>query len=792
MLFGSKRAYISKRKVFSKLESEDKELSNESDNSLSSVSENALEKFHSSDSEDEKSVPRKAPDIQPVVPEATIQQEQRLLGKRKRPIELTNNPACVKRLGSEKMEGVGSGLPRNFKPKVQQVQQVKQLHVQQKKGKRKAKRKANINSIKSGEEALKGIARPANISNIVCSSDEDEEEHVQLQQVQQANFSKAEKRIQEAAKKRGTLVFNEVVKNHEDKESKAKASSGKRYKQEVDTNILAFDMSVLKNEKDVFTGDPIFCKNCKAVLNNYSQITTFKGKKEQVWICEFCDNSNEIQIEPEDQPKKTEVTYILEPAPSKEEKKEELKVSEERKTIIFCVDVSGSMDTAQTIKIGENAPIEKLRELMRSMGYRYKDWKNKSSISLERLSCIKLALERQMVKLSKEAPNTEIGIVTFNSNVLFIGDGTSFPVKHYPSEFKNYKRLIENAQKNAKCLISNPVSVSKDKLIGRVRDLKTSGSTALGPGLAVALGAAFKAGPGSRIILCTDGEANQGPGSIGANKSSKDEAVKFYTEIGQMARKKGIVISLISIVGDSCRLDLMSSIAELTRGEILKVNPISLVSEFDSLISENIIATNVELKVKLHKGLSFRNEKKENLSEDGSLLIKSLGNITANEEVTVEYHTKSKKKLKILEIDFSKISSLPFQAQITYFTLSGAKCLYLITKRQDVTFEKEEAKKEADYTIVASNAIKQSSNLAREGQIKVSQAAAVHWKRMLKGTNAYEDYMVGMAPMYNALQQQNQGLAAAADWLVSESVQTAKWNSRAYQYPYQNAYYHFK
>jgi len=373
MLFGSKRAYISNRKVFSKLESENKKLSKEllekeeeeeeEDNSFSSVLEDELEKFHSSDSEEEKSVPRKASDIEPVVPGVAIysprksneevQQEQRFLRKRNKSVELANSPACLERSGSEEVRNVRSDLSEDSEPEV---------NVQPKKGGRKIsisgseseEEKEEVAGEAEEEEAFKGIERMENMSDIVCSSEEEEEEHVNLYRVQQAKLSKAEKRIQEAAKKRGTLVFNKAVKKHKGEESKPKASSGKHYKQEVDTNVLAFDMSVLKDEKDVFTGDPIFCKSCKAVLNNYSQITTLEDKKEQVWICEFCGNSNEIQIEPEDQPKKDEVRYILEPAPNEEEKKEELKVSEERKTIIFCVDISGSMDTAQTIKVGKN------------------------------------------------------------------------------------------------------------------------------------------------------------------------------------------------------------------------------------------------------------------------------------------------------------------------------------------------------------------------------------------------------------------------------------------------------
>jgi hypothetical protein len=41
--------------------------------------------------------------------------------------------------------------------------------------------------------------------------------------------------------------------------------------------------------------------------------------------------------------------------------------------------------------------------------------------------------------------------------------------------------------------------------------------------------------------------------------------------------------------------------------------------------------------VKLHKGLQFRNENIENLSEDKSLLTRDLGNVTSDTEITFEY-----------------------------------------------------------------------------------------------------------------------------------------------------------
>lgn len=74
-----------------------------------------------------------------------------------------------------------------------------------------------------------------------------------------------------------------------------------------------------------------------------------------------------------------------------------------------------------------------------------------------------------------------------------------------------------------------------------------------------------------------------------------------------------------------------------------------------------VIATNVVTKIKLHKGLEFRNEDPANLSEDKSLMAKDLGNVTEETEFTFEYRLKSIKDLiKMEDLDLTKIQNFPF------------------------------------------------------------------------------------------------------------------------------------
>lgn len=55
-------------------------------------------------------------------------------------------------------------------------------------------------------------------------------------------------------------------------------------------------------------------------------------------------------------------------------------------------------------------------------------------------------------------------------------------------------------------------------------------------------------------------------------------------------------------------ISTLSRLCELSGGLVEKVGETNLTGLFDNMISKPIIASNVVTKVKLHKGLKFRNE----------------------------------------------------------------------------------------------------------------------------------------------------------------------------------------
>lgn len=62
-------------------------------------------------------------------------------------------------------------------------------------------------------------------------------------------------------------------------------------------------------------------------------------------------------------------------------------------------------------------------------------------------------------------------------------------------------------------------------------------------------------------------------------------------------------------------------------------------------------------------------------------MVKEIGNVTADTEITFEYTLKDITELVAMEdIDLTTMNSFPFQTQITYKALDGSKCVRVITE----------------------------------------------------------------------------------------------------------------
>lgn len=229
-----------------------------------------------------------------------------------------------------------------------------------------------------------------------------------------------------------------------------------------------------------------------------------------------------------------------------------------------------------------------------------------------------------------------------------------------------------------------------------LQKLEPKGSTALGPALVVGLAIAGKK-KGSRLILCTDGVATVGPGSLDhlTKKSTKEEyeAVEnWYINMGNSALECGTIVDVISITGDQCRLEMLGKVSDITNGTVTSVNPLTPESNFDEPLMKRIVATNVSVTMLLHHGLRFRdaeeiaveNNEIEEKAESPTPILKvskrqiEVANALEETEVFFEYTVASKDVMD----SFKHLTEIPFQVQIRYKKLDGSSCLRVLSKAQ--------------------------------------------------------------------------------------------------------------
>jgi hypothetical protein len=104
-------------------------------------------------------------------------------------------------------------------------------------------------------------------------------------------------------------------------------------------------------------------------------------------------------------------------------------------------------------------------------------------------------------------------------------------------------------------------------------------------------------------------------------------------------------------------------VASLSGGTVSRIDPLELQKSFSAVMLNPVIATQVSCTFMLHRGMHFRNE-----DVDTSRVVRDLGSVTADMEVTFEYG------LRLSELQrFKDLQSLPFQVQINFTKPNGMK-----------------------------------------------------------------------------------------------------------------------
>lgn len=111
----------------------------------------------------------------------------------------------------------------------------------------------------------------------------------------------------------------------------------------------------------------------------------------------------------------------------------------------------------------------------------------------------------------------------------------------------------------------------------------------------------------------------------------------------------------------------------------------------------------------------FRNEDKSLLFENDTVLKKKLPNATTNTKISFEYEVRPEEDLKFLEIDIDELKKVPFQTQILYTSVKGAKYLRVVSSESKTTTDKKVTMANVNIAVAQTRATTVTANLYAKG-----------------------------------------------------------------------------
>eukprot|EP00927_Polykrikos_kofoidii_P046270 TRINITY_DN40486_c0_g1_i1.p1 TRINITY_DN40486_c0_g1~~TRINITY_DN40486_c0_g1_i1.p1 ORF type:complete len:1293 (-),score=220.03 TRINITY_DN40486_c0_g1_i1:94-3972(-) len=412
--------------------------------------------------------------------------------------------------------------------------------------------------------------------------------------------------------------------------------------------------------------------------------------------CEFCGRAGNGTFNTCGVPPVTGSTevggavYLLSQPQNSNEQEDEM-VLGEAPMVIFCIDVSSSMSSSMKLESGE----------------------------MSRLRCVQTAVAQQIDALKRHQPECVVVIMAFGSEVSVFTDGgckSTVP----KGAFNNQAELVANGDRLSAVCTEQLEKVAQ-RLQSTVAELKPCGNTALGPALAVAVGLANHR-PGSRIVLCTDGMANNGVGAI-----KNRETNPFYGDIGRLAGEEGTCISVITMEGEDCSMENLGLCADLTGGQVEMVDLRALSQKVGAMLANKSIGRGMELKLIVGRGVTLPVDLAAKLEGTASVGALSVGNVTNRTDVTVAFNVAFDDEALERGASF-----VPVQLQLRYTRQNGDDVLQVLTERHHVSSDRAEAESDINGTAVALASIHGAARLAQRGEYRAARTSLISTCRLLQ------------------------------------------------------------
>jgi len=358
--------------------------------------------------------------------------------------------------------------------------------------------------------------------------------------------------------------------------------------------------------------------------------------------------------------------------------------------VIFCIDISASMSTSLKLESGGSST---------------------------RLQCVQSAVMQQLAALQANHPECVAVIITFGAEVCVYTDNGGRSLVARQAHTREVD-LVAKGQSVA-CSCTQAVCSAADRLQITVSALRPSGNTALGPALAVAVGLA-SGQAGSRIVLCTDGMANNGVGAI-----QRDEPCPFYGDIARRAAEEGTCISVVTMEGEDCSMENLGICADLTGGQVEMVDLRTLSTDLGAMLSTRIVGTSLELTVIAGRGVCLGADTATASKGHASVSTRTVGNVTVRTTATMSVGVPA----ACLE---GAVGRVPIQVQLRYTRPSGERVLQVMTQLQRTTASRDEAEADVNGVCIALHGIHTAARLAQEGDYRTARVQLISTCRLMQ------------------------------------------------------------
>jgi len=408
-------------------------------------------------------------------------------------------------------------------------------------------------------------------------------------------------------------------------------------------------------------------------------------------LCEFCGATLDVSLHgaimPVTDNSVGSTLYFLSPAREERQTVENMPLEVAPPMVIFCVDISASMSNSLKLEGGG---------------------------SMTRLECVQKAVVGQLNTLHLEQPECIVVIVTFGAEVCVYTDGVTCAKISCMAHGSEVDLLAKGKELNLCC--SAQIADSSNRVKVTVSRLKPQGNTALGPALAVSVGMA-SGRPGSKIVLCTDGMANNGVGAI----QQRGQILEFYGDMGRRAAEEGTCISVITMEGEDCSMENLGACADLTGGQVEMVDLQELSTKVGAMLKNPTLGTSLEVDMIAGPGISFNGDFTSAYKGNACTASRTVGIVTSKTDLTLD-----------LRITAEDGDTVPVQLQLRYTKPDGEEVLQVLTVHPRVCSSRDEAESDINGTCVALNGIHSAARLAQNGNYRSARAQLISTCRLLQ------------------------------------------------------------